>query len=67
MWISAYNICFSNMKLYTFCVNLTAEYAHINKDWLFSSIRIHFPSFKSTECINLIEKQYRSTKSYMSD
>ena len=55
----------SKKKLYTCYVDLSAAYDHINRDLLFRSIYNRIPHDEPTDCIDIIKKLYKSTKSYM--
>ena len=57
----------SNRKLYTCYVDLSSAYDHINRNFLFSTIRNRIPQSEHTDCIDLIEQLYKSTKSYMAN
>ena len=57
----------SNRKLYTCFVDLSNAYDHINRNLLFTSIRNRIPPDQPTDCIDIIESLYKSTKCYMSD
>ena len=59
--------CRSNKKLYTCFVDLSAAYDHINRQFLFHSIRNRIPSGERVDCIEILNELYNSTKSFMSD
>ena len=58
--------CRSKRKLYTCYVDLSSAYDHINRKLLFSSIRNRIPPDQPTDCIDILENLYGSTKSFMS-
>ena len=57
----------SQTKLFTCFVDLTAAYDHINRSFLFQSIRNRIPNDAPTTCIDILENFYSLTKSYLVD
>ena len=57
----------SQTKLFTCFVDLTAAYDHINRTFLFQSIRNRIPDDARTMCIDILENLYSLTKSYLVD
>jgi hypothetical protein len=56
----------SSRRLYTCFVDLSAAYDHINRNFLFQSIRNRIKPGDPTDCIDIIDQLYKSTKSFIS-
>ena len=55
----------SQRKLYCCFIDLTAAFDHVNRDFLFKSIRSRLPTNSEANNIQIIENLYRCTKSYL--
>ena len=55
----------SQRKLYICFVDLTAAFDHVNRKFLFQTIRMRLPRNQASTNIDIIENLYKSTKSYL--
>ena len=56
---------FSERKLFCCFIDLTAAFDHVNRDFLFKTIKSRLPPNSEFNNIQLVENLYKSTKSYV--
>ena len=55
----------TKQKRYTCFIDLAAAYDHVNRDFLFTSIRNRLAHSQATHTINVLEAMYGSTRAYI--
>lgn len=58
----------TNKEIYVLFVDLSSAFDHINREWLFKSIRNRLPeAFKNNKILNILENLYKQTSTEIKD